>query len=846
MRVLDILENFSPLDAGQIGTQNVRPISRTDHMPNQVIAIKQNLKRHTLVTNRTQQGPQLGGKAWSGTESGEWTQALDNALLAWKKSINLQTPPYRIDSPLSTTTPPTLRAIDIDFLQKRELTRNGLLKSDESRRTIQTKGIFDGFTYEQKIPGKVEDAIDTNTMLEAVGPSAWWRIATEIEESKRSSPGDSWLDKTSKEEVSRIVQELALYIYTRDRDMTYSDEAWQTTFDRKARQTTAVYADGTEEQIASGSITIRPDQQFTKYSNMAIKLWEKDNIKLQARQDEVDRAENTATTSSTLDDTTLRAMATALNKAFENSMVAALPGGRSFFNDIEAIAAQLRNLNTAKDFDDLATIYQQMFNEELHERIHSELSKEDYASIFVSRMIGIQRIAPSFLHASINFAQNTEVETNYEGNTYTISKEDKVGLQSELDHHVTNYNDYNVIVVDGIYRKAIETSGGVMPDFDVAAEPEQIRDAQVLFINVINTSYPEMVAFYVRAEPFDAASVDLGGARLKNIINDAAKLMTSPDDARRYITEQIADDRGWLTGEDGGEPGANIYFDEKYLAEGLNDRNFPVLSADDKAELDGAETQLSDQILSSDEATVRAAVDELLQLPDGEEKWKNIYRDAAPGTWLDLLPTMGDGKNDVKEFIENATNSNSPILRVATTYDLAVAAPRAMAELFKDAMKFAISTGGTDEDLITALVAQIKDREDYELIDERYKQLPGVNDSLIDDLASEQLFGMFGYGWDGQLASIIGEPERLEAIRVELDSETIDALQDLENDPSIEHIEAMKRRTSNNAIKSNEDQLELIVDRLEATLGGFANTGSAEYVMLMDYYRELKEALDEL
>jgi len=56
----------------------------------------------------------------------------------------------------------------------------------------------------------------------------------------------------------------------------------------------------------------------------------------------------------------------------------------------------------------------------------------------------------------------------------------------------------------------------------------------------------------------------------------------------------------------------------------------------------------------------------------------------------------------------------------------------------------------------------------------------------------------------------------------------------------------MKRRTSNNAIKSNEDQLELIVDRLEATLGGFANTGSAEYVMLMDYYRELKEALDEL
>lgn len=841
MRVLDILENLSPLDTNRIGTQNLRPISWNDHMPNQVTAIKQNLKRHTLVTGRTSSGRQTGGSAWTGEMGNEWTQELDQAILAWKRSINLQVPPHRENSPLELTSPPTLKQLDIDYLQKRELTNDGFLKSGEQRRTVTTKGPFEGFTYEKKISGTVEDATDTNSMLEAVGPSAWWRIACEIKDSQLSQDGESWLETTDTAEVGRVVRDLFLHIYSRDRGMTFSDEAWQTTFDRKARDAIAVYLDG-EERIASGSITISSQAQFEKYSNMAIKLWEKDTDKTQQTQQQANVGD-VPTTASTLQEPDIRAIATALNKAFENQLTAALPGGRSFYNDKEAIATQLAKMQSAKDYDDIAAMYQQLFNEKLHERFYSELDMNDYATYFVSRLIAIQKIAPGFLQASINFGQEDTIETEYEGKTYKISKNQRSTHPQGLQHFVSNYNGYDVIVVDGIYRAAIQSTGGVLPDFDAPPAAESIQEAQILFINTINTTYPEMVAFYARTEPFDAASVDLGGARLKNIIQDAARLMASPEDARRYITEQIADDRGWLTGEDGGEAGANIYFDSKYIAEGNSDRPFEVLDADQETELDGGETDLQSQILDNDPAVVRAAIDELLQEQNGRDMYENIYRQSASsGMFLDKLPTMGDDKNDITAFITASTNSNSPILRVATKYGLAIAAPQVCAELFRDAIKGI----GTDEDIINALVNQIKNREDYEFIDERYKKLPGVDDSLIDDLASEQLFSSFGNGWYARLANIIGSPEKVEEVRVELDRRIGEALSDLEADTSIEHIENIKSLTKGRQFRNNEDQLGLVIDRLDRILDDMLDPDAPEYIALVDYRRQLAEVADKL
>lgn len=845
MRVLDIItENVSPLQTGRIGTQNLRPISQNNHMPNQVVMIKQALKRHRLIVSRNASGRQEGGMAWTGDETEDWSPALNEAIRNWKRSINLQVPPHRENSPLEISNPPTLKDIDIEYLEQRRLDSRGLLVGDNARQPVVTRGPLEGLTYEREIPGTRDDAIDTSSLLNAVGHSAWWRICTEILDYNNSSDGVSWLDTTDSQEVGAETRNLFLRVYNQN-NMPFASEAWLTDFNRIAGRAMATYLDGSQQPIAYAE-EVAPDtaEIFDYYADMAEKLWEKDRAKEQERDRQRDTGESFATTTTaTLSDAELRTIANNLNDAMENKTLAVLPGGRGFFNDKEAIQVLLARLGSAKDWDDLSNIYESLFSEKLHERLYEELDKPDYLSIVTSRLIGLRRCAPSILHASINFAQEENIQTDYEGKTYKILKEMPIGG----DHAIENYNGYDAIVIDGIYRAAVQSTGGMLPDFDAAPADEKIDEARLVFINTINTTYPEMVAFYVRAQPFDQASVDLGGARLNTIIEDAARLITSPDEARRFITDQVKADRAFLTGEDGGEPAANIYFDEKYRGEGLADREFERLSADAEVELNGGEETFQDRLLSSDAQEVRAAVDELLQEQDAEQMYVNIYRDtAASGKFLDMAENMGDGENDVKEFVLSSTNSNSPLLRIATTIGLAKAAPAVMAELFHDAITAGL-IAGTDEDLMDGLVAQLKTREDYELVDERYRNAPvNAGDSLIDDVAGEQLSSQFGYGWYGQLARLIGDEARVEALRVELEPDMIDAIQDVEANPTMDHINKLQSKLDSRNFRSNEDQLELVIDRLTAALEDFQDTSSAEYLALYDFVQTLQEAYDNL
>ena len=54
MRILDVItENQAhPLESVRTGRGNLAPLSRNNHAPNQVVAIKQELARHRLVTAR--------------------------------------------------------------------------------------------------------------------------------------------------------------------------------------------------------------------------------------------------------------------------------------------------------------------------------------------------------------------------------------------------------------------------------------------------------------------------------------------------------------------------------------------------------------------------------------------------------------------------------------------------------------------------------------------------------------------------------------------------------------------------------------------------------------------------
>lgn len=854
MRVLDIItEAQTPLDILRVGVGATNPFSRRAHSEAQVIAIKTELQRHVLVTNFNQATGQrtVGGRAWVGQIDGIWTDELDSAIIAWKRSINLQlsgTP----DQPLQNVGAATISLQDIRYLQDTEVGSDGLLdvgeRGDLRRRNAQGQGIGTGETYTPgEIPGTREDVLEnprTSTMVQAVGFSAWYRIASEILESNLSSDGESWTATTPDRERGMATMRLVREAF--QLDQLPIPAQWLTNVNRRARRAVATYADGSTQPIAFPSPSPDVVEIFDYYSNMARRLWEKDNqVNAERRATQAQVAANPVS-AETIDESSLRVIAAQLQAAFENQLTALLPGGRSFDNDTDAIRDALGRIRTAADFDNLSRIYSEIANGEvLHERLYEELSKEEYMGIVLPRLLAIRRVAPRILFASINFGDQDSVQVRYDGTNYTIMRERGPNNQIVIDNY-DGENDYNAIIIDNILRLAVEQSGGNIPDFDTPIPDEELAEVKIHFINTIQATYPEMVAFYVRAEPFNNASVDLGGMRLRGILDDSARMGDNELVIRNYMTEEIKDDRDWLTGTDTQEAAANIYFDERYYPEGIRNRDMPTISADADIELNANEEEIFENLKSTQAAVVVQAVDALLQSDNPAQMWENIYRRSAnTNMFLDKAENMGNGQRDVEEFLQGR-DPGTPIIRIARTESigLAIAAPRVCAEMFYEAGRGRRMS--TDEDTINALIGQIRNRYDYEMIDERYRALS--DDSLIDDLASEQIQGIWGGGWYARLAEIIGDERRLDLIRVELDRGIMDALENVERAPTAENIEALTNVTSRNRqFKDNEDQLEIVLDRLREVLDDLSDdSDSPEGILLSNLINELQETLDNL
>ena len=856
MRVLDIItESRTPLDIVNL-TISIHGLSRRNHLPNQVTAIKQELRRHRLVTDFNQRSGQrtLGGMAWTGPIDEEWTEELDAAIIAWKRSINFQLS-GRADRPLALPGGAVITRQDLRTLQNVELGTDGLLDSNTqgnlAPRITTARGQGEGQTYRPgHIPGTRQDVIDdpsVSSLIAAVGFSAWYRISAEMVESKRSTDGESWLASTpSRQAGEEIHNEMFMAFYSDQFPMTAQ---WLQNINRRARRTTAVYADGTEQPI-DVTLALSPNPPvpdiFDYYTNMARRLWEKDAQENQEAQATADEVQANPVSAQTLDDTTLRAMAAQLVEGFENDLWAILPGGRGVDNDIDVITAVLGRLRTSADFDNFARIYSEVGEGNvLHEDLYQELSKEEYMSIVQPRLLAIRRIAPKLIHSNINFGDGENVEVEYEGRTYRVLAQ-RDNLNNPVIERYNGENDYDAIVIDNILRLAVEQSGGTLPDFDTPVSDEDLAQVKLLFINTIQNTYPEMVPFYINAEPFDGASVNLGGMRLRGILDDTARMGGDEAAIGAYITSEIADDRDWLIGTDDQEPAANIRFDERYRPEGLNNREFPTVSADQDVTLNANEEEIFENLKSTQPSIVNEAVDALLQSDNPAEMWDNIYRrSAAANQYLDESENLGGGETDIREFLTGSTNSNSPILRIATEIGLPLAAPRICAKLFYDAGSG--RTLRTDEETIDALIAQIRDRNDYETIDERYRQLPRTEDSLIDDLASEQFQGLWGGGWYRRLATIIGDERRVDMIRVELDRRIMDALEDVESNPTPETVQQLRSRIDREGeFRSNEDQLELVIDRLQEIIDDLDDDTTPVGVVLVDLNNYLQELYDNL
>jgi hypothetical protein len=843
MRVLDIItENQNPLSRLNTSSGAASSVNRLNHAPNEVSYIKQQLARHRLVTayNPTTGQRTLGDMAWSGPIDQQWTPELDRAITAWKRSINLQVSgTERRPLDVNPNAPGIIRQ-DLQYLINTELGSDGLLdvaaSGDLARAAPSNPGRLANMQYSETIPGtrqQVDADPTAPTLYNAVGWSAWYRIAAEIEESSRSRANRPWQELSAAERGDATLDRMDLAF---NRNLTSQVSGrWLENVSAYSRNAVATYADGTTQPIDVTAALGQSPQAvdiFDYYSNMALKLWEKDRqTTAQARQTAADVAANPVS-ATTMDDATLRSMAAQLEEAFENRILALMPGGRSFSNDAEAVQAILGRLRTATDFDNLSTVYNEVSGGKvLHEQLYEELEKDDYMQIVVPRLLAIRRIAPRILHTNINFGEEDQISVEVNGRTYRIQQQ----TSSTGEPIIQGYdrpNDYDAIIIDSILRAGIEQSGGNLPDFDTPADEEAVAEVQLAFINTIQITYPEMVPFYVRAEPFDAASVDIGGARLREIIDDAARMGGNQAAIASFISREILNDRTWLIGDEDTEPAASIRFDERYTTEGLANRDFPVVSADEDVELNANEEEILENLKSTQETVVREAVDALLQSDDPAQMWENIYREAASqNLWLDEAANMGNGQRDVKEFL-TGRDPGTNIIRLARSIGLAIAAPRVSAKMFYDAGRG--RTFGTDEETIDALIAQIRNRYDYEMIDERYRQV-GDGDSLIDDLASEQFQGLWGGGWYAALAAKIGDNRRLELIRAEIPRRVMDTLQDVERSPSNDTIQNLRRAIGREDL--TEEQISLVVERLQDTVGDMEET--AERLLLINLIGEL-------
>ena len=114
-------------------------------------------------------------------------------------------------------------------------------------------------------------------------------------------------------------------------------------------------------------------------------------------------------------------------------------------------------------------------------------------------------------------------------------------------------------------------------------------------------------------------------------------------------------------------------------------------------------------------------------------------------------------------------------------------------------------------------------------------------------MASEQVQGLWGGGWYGRLATIIGDERRVDMIRVELDRRIMDALEDVESNPTPETVQQLRSRIDREGeFRSNEDQLELVIDRLQEIIDDLDDDTTPVGVVLVDLNNYLQELYDNL
>jgi hypothetical protein len=720
-----------------------------------VVAIKQALRKHTIVTGIDANGNyQTAGPAWSGDNAGltpdgkvAWDQTLDDAIKTWKNSINIQLgDPNKLNIALGE-----LRQEDVRLLTTTKLVPAdggqlaGLLQQDndgtsDGNQAGQAPWAGQKVSLQHTIDTPVAEVTTTAQMIAAIGFSGWYYILQELLNKREENTRTIRQSENARlAELNRMMTT----IYERQNQFgsVWLEEVWKRgVVLRISRGLTATLANGEEMEFSppdwrNGSRTQEAQQLYEYFRQLATGLI----AKFKQQSIEADAARNAPDVidTPTLNAATTQAWVQAMNTAFENSVVAGvLPGGRQFGYDREKISDLMNQLNTAGDWDQVEQAYNIQF-EDLSAQLVDELSDEDYQSIVVRRLTALRRINPKLMFASIAWGTDTDtMDVSVEDENYSVEKQLNSSGFPVVKKGSTEVKD--VLVIDAALKAAIELSGGSVPNLNIEANDEHRAMAGAIIVTVIDMRVPEMTAFYTMQEPFSESQFKaIGPRRILGILEGASVLIangSSDESTAQWIHGQVMDDRLWLIGDESQdiEGAANIHFDSKYRDESEQSDGFNTGGGFDDVENTDEETDLINRLLNP--TSRDAALAEINQIsPETEMQrvYDRIYIGYKKnhGKYLDEDITEAD---ELVKYIESEANDiPDSFASIMGSIGVPYAAPKLMGEVFKESMDGGWFGWGTDEDLLNALIGQIRNREDYLQVNALY------DGDLIDDIDAE-------------------------------------------------------------------------------------------------------------
>lgn len=835
---LDDLLTESPLASFGKGYAGPRLGPNNIGFPNgdTVKELKRALKRHTIYIPGQPFNP--AQKAWIGDDTGEWSQALSDAVITWKKSINAQDSEAKLD--IST---PELGPRDIKYLLFTKLYAD---RDNAGLIQIQTGGgstgtirppTWTGQTVDlaTKITTPVENIRTVKDFLQAITFSGWAIILQELVNKKELG------DNAKPREIDRMLKEI--YVKQNHTPVIWLQHWEDNVLREQGENLTATLENGTELPFHPtrsstfdtrwGSMAQGSQRLYQYFAILGNGLLEKYN---NAHAAELQKQEEKPTVddSQTLETNTVDVWIRNMNDAIYNSWIDYIPGVDGI--DEKSVSDLMGQLTKAGDWDQYATAYEQKFEDNLGAELARKLSDDDYNNIVVRHLTRVNRISPQVIFAAINFGNTQDsVNVEYNNENYTIMK---AMQQGKIVVKKGSKPVKDVLVVDAVLRIAVNESGGSVPDLNKEFTDENIQDAAAIVVAAAQT-IPFLVPYYTAQSPFDQAlAPGQGPSRLVGLQEQSARLLANGlknEAVMSWLVSEMKRDAEYLIELE------ELHWDRKWQEESGSEilKQFGgILDVDDATE---EELDLVDKIHSNVDNQREEAFAEILASNDVVSYYERIYRIFEREYQETIDRRIFNNKIEpLQEYIMNDVpfaGELESFTAIVNEIGVAKAAPYLMAKIYTESMKgeWWQIFGGTKEDLATRLTDRINHREDYMLVNEYYKKSGGSRD-LIEDLDAEYLT-IFGEGdVVERLKAALGEQTTVDAARVGLNPQLLNLLGDVTVEPLVGNLkrlsDAMNTPSNNYFTKDPEaDRLFIDNDKLRAVtnvLDGLVEQGPYE------------------